>query len=435
MVRIPFSTIVAVRIVHPRLSERLGLGPKRINVFTCISVREATGVTKWETRKMSFMAESRWKIQVWYDGFVYAGLIGKGLAAARIQSLYRSYKARKLLLKIRTQMGLGSQLVQRRGEQSLVPRRNYAPAKGKTGRRRSRSKSKGRSAKGGSRANIRKQSSTVNQTLTDNGTGNIANTSSASIKLRNKSIAMLKRSASGIAMMSLRPRNSDSDMNIDEEADGSNTMTGMYECEHDVRGYLKRRTKVGVLSRWKQHYFELNSRDGCLYYCDSKEFKPNEMLSSSNAKKIEVNMMLSAQYYTPLRHNRSVSNASVRNLRLTTTNALRKASDKTSPLLMASMKKLRKASLILSSTPTSTLSFSSTGTGKSSGTEKLVCRFVLRLTDRSYHLMAETPEEAKRWVDALLRALPRENVAAVMIQCAIRCYLAKSKRRELTLIE
>jgi hypothetical protein len=56
--------------------------------------------------------------------------------------------------------------------------------------------------------------------------------------------------------------------------------------------------------------------------------------------------------------------------------------------------------------------------------------FILRVTSgRPFELEARNPQEAEKWVKTLHKLLPRENVAAIKVQSAIRMWKAKKARK------
>lgn len=406
LLRIPYSTIVAVKLFMPKTKTSFGSKPYRIELFTL------------HASKINVLVESAWKVKLWYDGFVAAGLRGASLAASRIQSMYRSWKARNTLAKLRSRMKDGLEIVQREANKNPVLVHALLGRDERFKLKRSRSldirEIKNINLKG------RKQFIKRNSNM--------------------KIAAKFARQSSHTSMMA----KGDSPLARSPRA---KTSTGdQYQGLGDIRGQLKlRRTRraVGVsLSSWKYHYFHLDTREGCLIFCDCKRscdcrevgkathiafshFLTCNYAAQMKPKRFKSIQMKSSRAMHRVRERSQQSLASARRLQKKAAYSPKGGISMSSPRAIPKRARERRLQRNRSASPLRSLSNSppkSPGAGQDTVTNK----FMLSTTNReSFHFMADTSEVATRWVEAILRVLPRENVAALAIQCCYRCYTAR----------
>ena len=413
LLRIPYATIVAVKLFMPKSKTSFGSKAYRIELFTL------------HESKINVLVESAWKVKLWYDGFVAAGLRGASLAASRIQSMYRAWKARNILAKLQSRMRDGSHIVQREANKNPVLVHALGPERDQRFKlKRSRSldirEIKNINLKVGKPQFIKR---------------------STNMKISSK----FARQSSHSALMSKRDGPS---LRSPRGRGPVTSPSERYQGLGDMRGELKlRRTRraVGVsLSSWKYHYFHLDTREGCLYFCDCKRSCDCQQLGK--AARIDFSQFLTCNYFNPMKTNRlktiqlksskamqrvrersQQSLASARRLQKKAAYSPKGGVSTSSPRAIPKRSRERRLNRNRSASPLRSLSHSppkSPGSSQESVTNK----FMLSTTNReSYYFMADTAQSATRWVDAILRVLPRENVAALAIQSCYRCYAARLK--------
>lgn len=194
------------------------------------------------------------------------------------------------------------------------------------------------------------------------------------------------------------------------------------------------------LSSWRLHYFHLDPREGCILICDCKNQCTNNC-KTQGARRIEFSQLLTCNFYTPMKHNRfktiqrlktSKSMQRVKDLPYPSSKIMQRFTLNSGSTALSSSVLIRgKRTRKRTSTSGGNISSSPPLSSQLSSDSLKASRFVLSTTNGiTYHFMADNTSEATKWVAGILRVLPRENVAALLIQCCFRCYVARGKAFE-----